>query len=445
MFKKGLHVLLILLLSLSVIPIQNVSASALAPVIKLSSGSIAEKTVLGIMEQTGMKTATRSAKDIASDRWRMEAYNQYMADNVSGKNADLWAQLNTIDVTLNNAAVTPIPDKPGFGKILVDASLYLSVFMLSYDVTSSLVDAYQNQLDLEFLDDEIKKQSGVSKYYQIYNYRIEKIPDASPYFNRIFLYDYQLDDSKLTVAGWGSSAIDYLTEAYITDWSITPDNKLLLYVYARYFWSGKWQVYNLNYTRSYLPDFGFTKFATKPIEVPDLNIPSVFQPFAEPDADPTIKPDGMPDQMEVVIPLDDVGYDSPEPWNDPVQNFEPEPEPQPDPDPEPEPTPEPQPEPYPEEPYDPNNPTVPPSFNPLGLLMPFLEFLLAMLYFLIRFADFIITIPFTPAKPFPEPYGAIVDWFMQLQYGPIRPYQLLMSVVSLIFGFFIYKMIRRVF
>jgi hypothetical protein len=312
----------VLVLSLSFL--NNASASALTPLVQLTDGSTARKAVLGIMEQSGMKTATRNAKDIATERWRMNAYNQYLEDNATGKNNDLWAQINSIDSTLNNAEITPIPDKPGFGKILVDTSLYLSVFMLSYDVTSSLVDAYQNQQDLEFLDDEIKKQEGVSKYFQVYNYKIEKIEDASPYFNRLFLYDYQLDDTKLTVAGWGSSAIDYLTEAYITDWGITSDNKLILYVYARYYWSGKWQIYNLTYTRPYLPDFGFTKFANKPLEVPTLEPPEVFQPYTQPDANPNIKPEGMPEQMEVIIPLDDSGLDSPVPWNEPYSPSEPD-------------------------------------------------------------------------------------------------------------------------
>jgi hypothetical protein len=303
---------------------ENVSAAALAPVAKLSAGSNAEKVVLGIMEQTGMKTASRSAKDIAADRWRMSAYEQYVADNAAGVNDDLWAQITTMDTTLNSATVTPIPDKPGFGKVLVDSSLYLSVFMLSYDVTSAIRQANVENKALAMWNDTVEKLEGVTKYYSIYNYVVQPKVKQSSGVGWIIWLDEYISGSPVHVTGAETNNDSLLPIFYIKDWAMSGSN-IIIYTYAYSYISGSWRTFNLSYTRPFYNSDSGMQYESTPTEVPTFDIPEVLNPYLEPEASPLTHPEGMPEQMEVIVPMDDTGYDSPEPWNEPMPDLNPDP------------------------------------------------------------------------------------------------------------------------
>lgn len=154
---------------------------------------------------------------------------------------------------------------------------------------------------------------------------------------------------------------------------------------------------------------------------------------------PVANPAAVPVPEVIIINKD--GYQqlpdgslSTEPVTEPVPNQLPDPTPEPTPDPLTD-----------TGPYDPNNPVVPTDWDPISLLWPFLKFLLAMVAFLVKMADFIIRIPFTPQKKLPDPYGDVFEWFKNIQYGDINPYDLMITVATFLIGFLIYKGIRRFF
>lgn len=233
------------------------------------------------------------------------------------------------------------------------------------------------------------------------------------------------------------------------------------------------------------------------------NIPSVPSvPWVAPwrDNPDTNKP-VIPEEIPLEVPLSDPDIYSPEqPWNDPMPIYDPVPGDQPDkdyipgipiypnpdpgtnpnpdtggdtnpdtggdtnPDPGGETNPDPGSQPDPGGETNPNpdpgtgNPgtpgTEPPTnipggpptpTNPLSWIWIFLQFLFAVIHFILRLGQFILTIPFIPQQQFPGVYGEMVKTFMNLEYGNIHPYRIMISVVNLAFGFVVYKILRRVF
>lgn len=83
--------------------------------------------------------------------------------------------------------------------------------------------------------------------------------------------------------------------------------------------------------------------------------------------------------------------------------------------------------------------------NAPNLLVAFGEFLLACIMYVVRLATFIMTIPKIEAKEFGGVVGETVTYFKNIQYGNIKPYTILLTLVNLLFGFLVYKILRRVF
>ena len=95
---------------------------------------------------------------------------------------------------------------------------------------------------------------------------------------------------------------------------------------------------------------------------------------------------------------------------------------------------------------DTGKPTETPSIpNAPNLLVAFGEFLLACIMYVVRLATFIMTIPKIEAKEFGGTVGEAVTYFKNVQYGNIKPYTILLTLVNLLFGFLVYKILRRVF
>lgn len=91
------------------------------------------------------------------------------------------------------------------------------------------------------------------------------------------------------------------------------------------------------------------------------------------------------------------------------------------------------------------DPDVPPaSWNPFVWLLPFLDFLLACINYVVKLGAYVLKIPGVPEKPIPAPYGSIFTFFKSIQYGNIKPYDLMITVASTLFGFGIFRILRKV-
>lgn len=238
-----------------------------------------------------------------------------------------------------------------------------------------------------------------------------------------------------------------------------------------------------------IPDYNKVNWQPLTDNIPSSpSLPWVTPWRSDPDTNKPILPDTVP----IEVPLQDPDiYNPGEPWNEPLPEYEPNPDyvpgDQPDkdyipgipvnptptpgtdsptvPDPGGNTNPNPEsptvPEPggntepvSPTTPGTPGTPTPDPPGNgkdgpvktdPLSWIWIFIKFLIAIIMFLLRLAKFIITIPLVPAEQFPGVYGEMVATFMNLKYGNIYPYKIMISIVNLAFGFVVYKMLRRVF
>lgn len=87
-----------------------------------------------------------------------------------------------------------------------------------------------------------------------------------------------------------------------------------------------------------------------------------------------------------------------------------------------------------------------PSFwKPWTLLLPFLNFLFAGINFVIKLGMFLAHIPLVPEKNLPDPYGKMFITLKDYKVGNLTPYNLMITLATTLFGFTIYRILRRVF
>lgn len=440
MKKVFLSFLVFLVLFSSFIPTRS-HAFVQGAVARVVAGSTAEKIIFATAEKAGMKFATKAARDKAFDKWNMEYYNRYMKEQAENKQF-----YENVLARMNSATVTPIPEKPGYGKVLVDAA----AFMLGVDVLFDVVEMYDlailNNRQEQFMEDAQKALSNGSVIVDLPSVNHDHQTPFNTWNNQYYITHYdELYNANLAASYMyqiGTTFSFYYTFTAAGTSSQDYDTYTMHYSARRYYtgsyWSNPASGTRLIYLLKNSVKAAVTTSYVTPEMLPDLNIPTVLQPMKDNEVNPVSDPAPEPiaDGVEVIIPIA-------EPYPDPATTPVPINDPLPEPSPLPEPTPEPVPDPIGDEPYDPNSPTIPSGWNPINLLMPFINFLLAVVYFLIRMADWILHIPFTPPKQIPDPYGATFEWFKNIQYGSIKPYTLMMSVANLMFGFAIYKVIRR--
>lgn len=139
-------------------------------------GSNAIKSaIIGSMEKGGINFTSKTAKEKAADAWNLKAYEKWKADEVAGKNADLWAAYETF--TLNPPTPQPIPDKPGFGRILLDATIFGMAIGIGADIGYAIQDAQYNNNAMKYMASDIKN-IPVNAYLNTY-LNVTKTPTIS--------------------------------------------------------------------------------------------------------------------------------------------------------------------------------------------------------------------------------------------------------------------------
>lgn len=395
-------------------------------------------------------------------------------------------------------------NNPGvFGKAVISTAAFLTGLDIILDMRQEYVDAINNKEMLEKVTDyqeKIESGEAMTAYgpytfwvqewgydqkatlwfgakgatenqYPLANYNMETIRVGDPYSGVILSSVLNKDTGQLNVKV-SFTYTDYSEKKVYTDTKglALPALDTLKYPNG-----------------DIIPDYNKVNFQPDPSNLPSVpSVPWVTPWRDNPETDKPILPDTVP----IEVPLSDPDiYNPGEPWNEPLPEYEPNPEPgdQPDkdyipgipvnptptpgtdsptvPDPGGNTNPNPEsptvPEPggntepvSPTTPGTPGTPTPDPPGNgkdgpvktdPLSWIWIFIKFLIAIIMFLLRLAKFIITIPLVPAEQFPGVYGEMVSTFMNLKYGNIYPYKIMISVVNLAFGFVVYKILRRMF
>jgi hypothetical protein len=408
------------------------------PALRVVGGTIGEAVVIGMMEKAGAKLVTKTAREKAIDRWQLEAYEKWKADEAAGRNADLWAQVNEIvagrdPATHQPLEVVPIPEKPGFGKVLVDAALFLT----GADIFFEVYKAFQTMSEVEYMSENAQTPYA-DVYTQVFNFAVRgssSVNYAGDTLNWKTLYN-TVDDTPVYGASEYAPAHPVLniTRATIVGGGLTIE----FFVRDRHHPDGVTMTHG---PVSYVGD-PVSRYMAPPVELPPLEIPEVLQPYYDnplPETFPQEVPEGMPETIEITVPLPDTAgevapetYDMTEPWNEPIS----EPVPGPGSEPGPEPGSEPSSEPAP----------VPEGFsNPFGLPIAaggaILCILESIVMYVLRLFQFIISIPTAPAIPFGN---SAFEWFRTARIMGVQIYQVISSLGAVGLSVMVFKIIRRV-
>lgn len=140
------------------INIQRASANGFV----VSGANVLKGAVISSMESAGVKFANKEAKERAFDAWNMKAYEKWKADEAAGKNADLWAHFNAETTKIANSHVNVLPDKPGFGNLLLNSTWFGMAISIGAEVGFAIEDAQHNAKVMEYLSTDKKTFQGVS-------------------------------------------------------------------------------------------------------------------------------------------------------------------------------------------------------------------------------------------------------------------------------------------
>lgn len=142
-------------------------------------GSNALKSaVIGSMERAGITFANKEAKQKAFDAWNMRAYEKWKEDEAAGRNADLWEAFERW--TLNPPVVESDPKKPGFGRVLLDSTIFGMAIGIGADIGFAIQDAQANQRYMKYMASAPKSFPGIS-YNDYFNVTKEYYSSESTY------------------------------------------------------------------------------------------------------------------------------------------------------------------------------------------------------------------------------------------------------------------------
>jgi len=144
------------------INIQRASANGFV----VSGANALKGAVISSMESAGVKFANKEAKERAFDAWNMKAYEKWQKDEAAGKNAALWAHFNGETAKIANSHVNVLPDKPGFGNLLLNSTWFGMAISIGAEVGFAIEDAqaqarYEDGL-LTYLSTDVKTFEGIS-------------------------------------------------------------------------------------------------------------------------------------------------------------------------------------------------------------------------------------------------------------------------------------------
>lgn len=474
--KKILIVTLTLLIVVNLFNIPKASANPGFRIV----GSLAEKTFISISEKTGAKYATEKASEKALKRWNMELYEDLAKQT----------NLNNVNETIKRAEIIPFPETDSragkFGKIMIGGALFLTGADIAVDVYEHIKNAEDEERMLELME---TIETAGQEYTSVRGFKIT--PYSQPTTDSFYLIQNSLDIEyfKTTRSTYFSAplklmyrdpgpAYDYVDVQGYAPWYFGDQ--------------GLRQVVSYNVPRAIWRDLEeptvfeeVPKNWTAPGDFPDY-----IREYSSPDTSPARKEEiikevehAFPEGVPIVVPIretapgepleiDDKEYEEvPYQWNDPLPDKLPEPGTDPGTDPEPGTDPGTDPEPGtdpgtdpepgtdpgtdptnpggpgdgdgtdPTNPGNPSNPGTPGNPMPIALALALLDLLVAIIMYIGRMLEFILTIPLIPEIPINNP---AFQWFKSAKIMGVTIYPIVMSMGTIGLSFLVFKAIRKV-
>lgn len=336
MKKKILPLFLVFIISFSIFTFHPGAAHAAiieGTAARVLEDTVGERVLAAVAEKAGVKYLTKTARKEAVKRWNLEMYQAINDAKAAGTDTTVLENTAKGFANYTDANVIPLPDKPGFGKVMVDATLFLTGADLLVSGANAIYNASQAQTMISVASeysDAIKAGQLVTSVYGAQSYY------ADGYLQFGFV-DYADPFGHPTSAIMFDSVVQktMMNFADITAYSLV--NGVITV-------SGVWH-YNTVGTKDFtnlsfgipnwitsVPDFRTDSFVPDASTTPEINL----TPWAQELANTGQTTQTVPNQVPVEIPLTS-GY--PEqittPWNDPVPDLGTDPVPDPPPDPQP--------------------------------------------------------------------------------------------------------------
>jgi len=470
--KKILIVSTILLITFNLFNIPKASANPGVRVV----GSLAEKAMISISEKAGAKYATEKASEKAIKRWNMELYEDLAKQT----------NYNNINEPLQKAKIIPFPETDKrygkFGKILIGGALFLTGADIAIDVYNDIKNAENEQKMLELME---TTELPDGSYQNIYGFTM--VPGSEPTTDYFTVYQNGEFYDEQSRSSYYFSSPTYLK----IEKSSTSDRRRIV-GYARWLYGDN--DFSVVMATEYFDSYRWDEFISSgnPLTTSEVpkgwtapgDFPDYIREYSDPNTSPERKEEiikevehAFPEGVPIVVPIketapgepleiDDSPYkETPYEWNDPLPDNLPDPgtnpdpgtdpgtEPNPDPGTEPNPNPDPGTDPTnptnpgdgdggdPTNPGNPSNPGTPKNPIPIALALALLDLLVAIIMYIGRMLEFILTIPLIPEIPI---NNTAFQWFKSAKIMGVHVYPIVMSMGTIGLSFLVFKAIRKV-
>lgn len=461
--------------SFSIYRTDKASAIGEGAIYKIAVGSAGDRVIFGIGEKMGIKITSKATRSKAVQKWNARTAEKLweLQDQKRFAEYDRLYDLQKQLATLEEKSIVPKVD--GVGTALLSGALFLT----GASIFTDIYDEMKRSAEFGDLVDGIKDSTDPNPFGEmnVVSYGGLQTNVEKDSYGRLSYWFGNPDFKRETSISMSQEEYHKfrITDAYESDG--------LLYLRTN-IWiggTGFWLIHSggnaLGTVSNFVPEELPSDF---PIDIPWLPGKSIvinpgspdnpdYDPFnPESDDYPFIIPKDVPIDIPVLPETDTGGGVKPiEVFpivNDPIPSFPWKPGKNPNPSPgeqtvpggEPvggvEPVPIPGgvkppviPDKPPKEPEDPTKPPggeVPPGGKPdtFWMLLAFIDLLRAILWYIMRFVTFIVTIPAIPSLPFDNP---AFHWVRTSKFLGIYPYNLVMNLAALGLSLSVYKIVRR--
>lgn len=328
--KKLLIIVTIMMILLPFIPPKNHAHAVSGAAIRIVGGSVGERVVAGVLEKTGAKFATKSAREKAVERWNLEVYQKIKEAEAIGdtyKAEELQRFQNQMK-SLDSTKVTAIPDKPGFGKVMLDTSLFLTGADISYDLTNTVLQMYQDGKAWERMRETTRSIASGESLSSFHGFQMYKSANCLmfgvPSDNTGFTCNYMPEKkywSEITSTNMSGNMVTISATGY--------------WFYQTSQWDTVGQLTSFSVQKAFIMTNATEDFQRITSVPTPSTIPTVTPlPWIEPYRETKQLPATAPAQIPIEIPLTETyPEDVTEPWNDPITEEQLTTEPVPEPDP----------------------------------------------------------------------------------------------------------------
>ncbi len=278
---------------------QNVKALGLDTAVKVVAGSQAERVLIAVGEKAGARIAGRTSQQIAIQRWNLQAYQAAVDAGQIEKANKLAAFVDEA----NKAQIIPIPDKPGFGKIVISTVGFLTGLDMVVSTFNAIKDGYNAQKTIAVMDQGGTFQANtVYQSYKSVNYRGAFVNDPRFSTDQIYYND-------ASTQGW-TSISTYGLNVFAGPYGFTVKDESNVDAVIHVLYMG------FDGLIHGAGDLGVTT-VNPSVASPDFNVPLVNAPplLSDPSplaasavADPVTAGQNLGPNMELTIPLDDANY-----------------------------------------------------------------------------------------------------------------------------------------